>query len=267
MKGNFVVHGTRCFYRWPEGLAMVWTKLNDGYPEDCAGANLSDAAFRTHTEGLCWTMRRLSEGHITKRDLARFAETGDPDAAVDELVMAGWWVLHPDGDGWMIIHDMAVQRSKAQVLQDQAANAERQRRYRDKSNAVTYGVSNGERNASRNAPQTRPDQKDLKSSPGQNAVVNAVSNAVTVEASQLLDQHLAAYKIKPPRDVIQRTGEKIDSLIAEGYATDVIREALVKLRAKPNLGPGVLPAFINEISQKRGQFSLGGYSRSGWWNN
>lgn len=108
---------------------MVWVKLNDTYGDDCA--RLSDAAFRTHTEGLGWTMRRLTEGRISERDLRRFAETADPDAAVAELLKNGWWETCPDGDGWVVVHDMDVQRSPDQVEADRSASAERQRRWRE----------------------------------------------------------------------------------------------------------------------------------------
>ena len=108
---------------------MVWAKLDDAYGDECAV--LSDAAFRTHTEGLGWTMRRVTEGRITMRDLRRFAETDDPDKAVAELVEHGWWEDHSSGDGWMILHDMPCQRTREQIEADRAATAERQRRWRE----------------------------------------------------------------------------------------------------------------------------------------
>lgn len=108
---------------------MVWAKLDDAYGDECAV--LSDAAFRTHTEGLGWTMRRVTEGRITMRDLRRFAETDDPDKAVAELVERRWWEDHSSGDGWMILHDMPYQRTREQIEADRAATAERQRRWRE----------------------------------------------------------------------------------------------------------------------------------------
>lgn len=109
---------------------MVWTKLDDRYGDDCAP--LSDAAFRTHTEALNWTMRRETEGRITTRDLRRFAETADPDAAVAELAEIGWWEDHDSGDGWQVIKDMPYQRTKEQIAADREATADRQRRWRER---------------------------------------------------------------------------------------------------------------------------------------
>jgi hypothetical protein len=76
---------------------VTWVKLSDDFAEKAARSGLSDAAFRTHIEALLWTMRRETGGWIRARDIPRFAETKDPEAAVIDLVSAGWW-HHPAGD-------------------------------------------------------------------------------------------------------------------------------------------------------------------------
>jgi hypothetical protein len=68
---------------------VTFTKLGDQYPDFASG--LSDAAFRTHTEALVWSNRRGLNLIIPKNDLYRFAETRNVDAAVAELLRAGWW--------------------------------------------------------------------------------------------------------------------------------------------------------------------------------
>jgi hypothetical protein len=70
---------------------VPWVKLSDDFGERAARTGLSDAAFRTHIEALLWTMRRETGGWIHSRDIPRFAETKDPEAAVEELVGLGWW--------------------------------------------------------------------------------------------------------------------------------------------------------------------------------
>ncbi|MDP9461721.1 MAG: hypothetical protein M3Q22_16215 [Actinomycetota bacterium] len=77
---------------------MTWTKLGEEWPD--AARELTDAAFRTHVEALCWSNRRGLDLHIPKRDLRRFAETDDPDTAVKNLVTANWW--QDCGDTWFI---------------------------------------------------------------------------------------------------------------------------------------------------------------------
>jgi hypothetical protein len=106
---------------------MTWTKLGDEFSD--AAAPLSDAAFRTHVEALCWSNRRLLDLTIPKASLKRFAETDHPNAAAKELVEAGWWEDH--GDGWWIgcrFADWQVERSV--IEQRRADTALRVRRHR-----------------------------------------------------------------------------------------------------------------------------------------
>jgi hypothetical protein len=77
---------------------MTWTKLGEEFSD--AARDLSDAAFRTHVDALCWSNRRQLDLLIPKRDLRRFGETRDPDMAVKELVHAEWW--EDRGDTWYI---------------------------------------------------------------------------------------------------------------------------------------------------------------------
>jgi hypothetical protein len=77
---------------------VTWVKLSDDFAEKAARSGLSDAAFRTHIEALLWTMRRETGGWLRTRDIKRFAETKDPEAAVGELVGKDWWHF-PAGDG------------------------------------------------------------------------------------------------------------------------------------------------------------------------
>src|SRR4051812_17547972 len=77
---------------------MTWTKLGDEFPDEAR--DLSDAAFRTHVEALCWSNRRGLDLNIPKRDLKRFAETNQPERAVEDLLRAGWW--EDSGEDWSI---------------------------------------------------------------------------------------------------------------------------------------------------------------------
>lgn len=106
--------------------------MSDDYPDQTA--SLSDAAFRTHTEGLCWTMRRETDGHIVSRDLRRFAETEDPDKAAAELVRRGYW--EERSDGWQIVHHMEHQPESDVIRKRRENDAERQRRSRRKRAGV-----------------------------------------------------------------------------------------------------------------------------------
>jgi len=74
--------------------------------------------------------------------------------------------------------------------------------------------------------------------------------AATMLGTALLREHTEQLKPKPPRDVMRRTGEQIDLLLDDPEITpDEIRAGLAMLRAKPKLGPGVLPGLVHEYRQ------------------
>lgn len=95
---------------------MSWTKLSDDFADDCW--TLSDEAFRLHVEGLCYSNRKLLDGRLTYDDVRRFAKHPE---AVPELLAAGWWL---EVEGQLDIqHHIMFQRTRDQVIKQQAANA------------------------------------------------------------------------------------------------------------------------------------------------
>ncbi|OBI00571.1 hypothetical protein [Mycobacterium sp. E2733] len=94
---------------------MTWTKLSDDFSDDCW--ELSDAAYRLHSEGLVWSNRKLLDCRLPKSDIRRWAKR--PDAA-DELVACGWW--RDIGDAYVIVHHAVYQRTRDAVLAQQDAN-------------------------------------------------------------------------------------------------------------------------------------------------
>jgi hypothetical protein len=109
---------------------MSWVKLSDDFADDCARHGLSDAAVRTHMEGLLWTMRRETGGDVLAREVRRFAETPNPAAAIAELVTVGFW--EKTEGGYLIVHHMEHQPEPDVIAQRRANAAERQRRWRRK---------------------------------------------------------------------------------------------------------------------------------------
>lgn len=108
---------------------MTWTKLSDDFAVDARV--LSDAAFRTHVEGLLWAMARETGGYVDGRDVKRFAETDQRDDAVQELVDHGFWRRVPDG--FQIAHHMQHQPEPEVLAARRASDAERQARRRRKA--------------------------------------------------------------------------------------------------------------------------------------
>jgi hypothetical protein len=109
---------------------VTWVKVSDDFPDDCARVELSDAAFRTHMEGLCWVMRRETGGHIDDLDVRRFAESERAADAIEELIDAGFWT-RTDG-GYVVVHHMKHQVEPDVIAKRRENDAERQRRKRRK---------------------------------------------------------------------------------------------------------------------------------------
>jgi hypothetical protein len=126
---------------------MTWTKLSDDFPDDCY--RLSDAAFRLHVEGLCWSNRKLLDLCLNKSELRRWAARPE---AVAELLDAGWW--SDEGDHYVIRHHGSYQRTREQVLKQQAAN---------QRNGAKGGKAPRER-FGRNAPSEEPSSESLSES-------------------------------------------------------------------------------------------------------
>jgi hypothetical protein len=118
---------------------MTWTKLSDDFADDCARAGLSDAAVRTHVDGLVWTMRRQTGGRLDSLDVRRGLETADPQAAIAELLAAGFWVR--DGEGYLIRHHMEHQPEPDVIRKRREKTAERVRRHRRRQAGMDSGMS------------------------------------------------------------------------------------------------------------------------------
>jgi hypothetical protein len=107
---------------------MTFTSLGDEFP--AAARELSDAAFRTHIEALCWSAARLLDLLLPKREVRRFAETADPETAVEELISKGWWQDCGDAGYFIGCRFREWQQERVVVEKRRAANALRKRRQR-----------------------------------------------------------------------------------------------------------------------------------------
>jgi len=112
-------------------MIMVWTKLSDDFGDECAKQGLSDAAFRTHVEGLLWTMRRETDGRIPEKDLKRFAESDQAADGLVEVLEKGLW--RTTSDGYEIVHHMEHQTTSDVLRKRREANSVRQQRRRRKA--------------------------------------------------------------------------------------------------------------------------------------
>jgi hypothetical protein len=116
---------------------MTWTKLGDEFADECARVGLSDAAFRTHVEGLSWTMRRETAGYLDKIDMRKAIETTNAASAVAELLAVGFW--EQTEHGYLVHHHMEHQPEPDLLAKRRELTAERNRKYRRKKAGLTDG--------------------------------------------------------------------------------------------------------------------------------
>jgi hypothetical protein len=123
---------------------VTWLKLSDDFEEDCVRADLSDAAFRCHVDGLLWAMRRENGGFLDSLAIRKGIETQSREAAIAELLAAGFW-RRAQG-GFQVVHGMDDQPEPDVIAARRKADRERQARRRDKaarpgSHGVTHAVT------------------------------------------------------------------------------------------------------------------------------
>lgn len=114
---------------------MTWTKLGAEFYSECALQGLSDAAYRTHTEAIGWLYEvEDTSCRIPKRLFRRFAASDDAEAAVGELITAGFW--KDAGAVWVLLHHAEVVRQSIAAQQDKRKRDRKaQSRYRQKVSA------------------------------------------------------------------------------------------------------------------------------------
>lgn len=177
---------------------MTWAKLSDDYPVQTAP--LSDAAFRTHTEALCWTMLRETGGRISDREVQRFAETQDPEKAVEELVRRAFWKV--DGGGYLIVHHMEHQPEPDLIAKRRQNGAERARKHRRK--LAGLGDNESANSAQTSVPVTAP-------VPSRPVPSNASRNSVTSDSESTVTPHREQAPATPDQPPCSTCGKPLGS--------------------------------------------------------
>lgn len=109
---------------------MAWIKIDDAFADHPKVIGLSDKAFRTHIEGLCYAGRYLTDGFIPTIVAARMVQ--EDMAVIAELSTAGLWLEDMPNNGFRIHDYLAHQTSKKQVEEKRQSLRERQKRYRER---------------------------------------------------------------------------------------------------------------------------------------
>lgn len=75
---------------------MSYVNLDDNFADHPKNAALSDAAFRLHVAGICYSQRHLTDGLIAADEAPRLVRRFKRPA-LTELLERGIWVLVLDG--------------------------------------------------------------------------------------------------------------------------------------------------------------------------
>lgn len=109
---------------------MTWTKTTTEFPDNCAEAGLSDAAYRTHHEAISYICAQENTAcTIKKATMRRWAGSDRAQSAADELVSASWWIDH--GTYWEIVHHAEVIRSSL-TYQINKREGDKERKHRER---------------------------------------------------------------------------------------------------------------------------------------
>lgn len=121
---------------------MTWVRRDDQASIHRKVAPLDDATYRLWSEAIEWSSRNLTDGQIGDDELAEVSKRGNKVRAA-KLVERGLWHVAgrqclspkcpPSGEGGWVIHDyLDYQPSREKVRAEQAAKAERQRRWMER---------------------------------------------------------------------------------------------------------------------------------------
>lgn len=108
---------------------MPWANLDDQFPTHPKVVGLSDAAFRLHVAGICYSAKYLTDGLIDVTAVPLLMPKYR-ERSLEELMSRGLWICH--GPVYEIHDYLDWNRSRAQV------EAERER----KSKAGRKGAEN-----------------------------------------------------------------------------------------------------------------------------
>lgn len=109
---------------------MAWLRIDDGFVDHERVENLSDKAFRLHVTAMCLCARKLTDGHLSTKDI-KVARTlvGAGPRTVDELRTAGLWEQNGD-DGLKVRDYLDYNPSAEDVREERRKAADRMRQIR-----------------------------------------------------------------------------------------------------------------------------------------
>lgn len=147
---------------------MTWVRYDDNVANHPKVAPLDDATYRLWREAIEWCAHNLTDGVIRAHQLGVTSVRASKPRAT-RLVQSGLWHTAagepcqsgkcppPGPDGWAIHDYWDYQPTRLKVREEQAAKAERQRRWLDAQKAKKAdGQKDGNRDASQDALKDAP---------------------------------------------------------------------------------------------------------------
>ena len=125
---------------------MTWIRIDDNFPDHPKIIGLSNHAFRTHIQGLCYCGRFLTDGFIPFAAINSMI-TEPENKPTDELESAGLWIR--DNKGFHILNYQEYQSTKAEVEVIKARNRERTQKWREKHKGDNNVTSNQQKSNSK----------------------------------------------------------------------------------------------------------------------
>lgn len=127
---------------------MSWVKIDDQFPSHPKVQRAGLEARALYITALCYSANHLTDGFVTQEVtplLTAMSQISNGDVAVKRLVEVGLWEVC---EGGYMIHDYLIYNPNGDKIRaKRTANANRQARFRGKSNAESNGVSNGVSNS------------------------------------------------------------------------------------------------------------------------
>jgi hypothetical protein len=191
---------------------MTWIRIDDNFPDHPKIIGLSNLAFRTHIQGLCYCGRFLTDGFIPFAAINSMI-TEPENKPTDELESAGLWVR--DDKGFHILNYQEYQSTKAEVEVIKARNRERTQKWREK-NKGNADVTRNQQNSNSNV--TVPHTPIHTHTP----IPNVVIDPVYQELAQYLAQRITDNGSKTPtvthtwindiRLMVERDGRSVEQI-------------------------------------------------------
>lgn len=238
----------------------MWAKVDDHLHSHYKFASLPMSARGLWITCLSWCSDQLTDGEVPARMVTALgARKRDAEA----LVEAGLWERTETG---FAFHDWAVYQPSEWDVRQRSSNARRQHR---KSGAAggRKTASNRAKSSSKTAPNTHqtlsktaapnPNHYSVGGKgavqgplvPPQEGVADATreqqKSTGRTPSQLLLGEWLDHCDVRPPKQVIARTGKELKALTDEGFTADQIRPGLQRWSAK-GLSPAALAGVVNE---------------------